>query len=84
MVEVARTIYRRLHAGVFAALRRLGWNVARTADFYSPLPVFSEVRETRGLWDRPTELVGVRYDLEAMKALRTGRSGRWAMGPGFR
>ena len=69
MVEVARTIYRRLHAGVFAALRRLGWNVARTADFYSPLPVLSEVAETRGRWDRPSELVGLRYDLEAMKGL---------------
>ena len=69
MVKVARAVYRRLHAGVFAALRRLGWNVARTADFYSPLPVLSEVAETRELWDRPNELVGVRYDLEAMKAL---------------
>ena len=69
MVKVARTIYRRVHAGVFAALRRLGWNVARTADFYSPLPVLSEVAETRELWDRPSELVGVRCDLEGMKAL---------------
>ena len=60
MLNVARTIYRRLHAGVFAALRRLGWNVARTADFYSPLPVLSEVAQTRELWDRPSELVGVR------------------------
>ena len=67
MVKVLRTIYRRLHAALFAGLRRLGWNVARTADFYSPLPVLSEVAETRELWDRPSELVGVGYDLEAMK-----------------
>ena len=67
MVKVLRAIYRRLHAGLFAGLRRLGWNVARTADFYSPLPVLSEVAETRELWDRPSELVGVGYDLEAMK-----------------
>ena len=69
MVKVARTIYRRLHATAFGVLRRLGWNVARTADFYSPLPVLSEVAETRELWDRPSELVGVHCDLEAMKAL---------------
>ena len=69
MLRLVRKIYRRLHAGVFAALRRLGWNVARTADFYSPLPVLAEVAETRELWDRPSELVGLRYDLEAMKAL---------------
>ena len=69
MLRLARTTYRRLHAAVFSALRRAGWNVARTADFYSPLPVLSEVAETRGLWDRPSELVGVHHDLEAMKAL---------------
>ena len=69
MLNVARTIYRRLHAASFATLRRLGWNVARTADFYSPLPVLSEVTESRALWDRPSELVGVGYDLEAMKSL---------------
>ena len=67
MVKVLRAIYRRLHAGLFAGLRRLGWNVARTADFYSPLPVLSEVAETRELWDRPSELVGVGFDLDEMK-----------------
>ena len=69
MVKVLRTIYRRLHAGLFAGLRRLGWNVARTADFYSPLPVLSEIAESREQWDRPSELVGVDYDLGAMKSL---------------
>lgn len=69
MVKVLRTIYRRLHAALFATLRRLGWNVARTADFYSPLPVLSEVAASRKSWDRPSELVGVDYDLEAMKSL---------------
>jgi len=69
MVKLLRAIYRRSHAALFAALRRLGWNVARTADFYSPLPVLAEVAETRELWDRPSELVGVDYDLDAMKSL---------------
>ena len=69
MVRVLKAIYRRLHAALFACLRRLGWNVARTADFYSPLPVLSEVAASRELWDRPSELVGVDYDLKAMKSL---------------
>ena len=69
MVKVLRTIYRRLHAALFACLRRLGWNVARTADFYSPLPVLSEGRGVPGVLDRPSELVGVDYDLETMKSL---------------
>jgi len=68
MLGFARKVYRRLHAGGFTALRRLGWNVSRTADFYSPLPVLSELRETREQWDRPSELIGVQYDLEAMKS----------------
>ncbi len=69
MVGILKAIYRRLHAALFAGLRLLGWNVARTADFYSPLPVLSEVAESRASWDRPSELVGVDYDLHAMKAL---------------
>ena len=69
MVRVLKAIYRRLHAALFATLRRLGWNVARTADFYSPLPVLSEVAASRESWDRPSELVGLDYDLEAMKSL---------------
>ncbi len=69
MVRVLKAIYRGLHAALFAGLRRLGWNVTRTADFYSPLPVLSEVASSRESWDRPSELVGVHYDLEAMKSL---------------
>ena len=69
MVRALKAIYRWLHAALFAALRNLGWNVARTADFYSPLPVLAEVAETREFWDKPSKLVGVDYDLEAMKSL---------------
>ena len=72
MLGLLKSLYRRLHAGLFAGLRRLGWNVARTADFYSPLPVLSEVAESRELWDRPSELVGLRYDLDGMKSLLAG------------
>lgn len=50
-------------------LNRAGWNVARTSDFYSPLPVLSELEATRDQWDRPSEMAGVDYDLETMKPL---------------
>lgn len=69
MANVLGAIYRRSHAALFAALRRLGWNVARTADFYSPLPVLAELAASRKLWDRPSELVGVDYDVDAMRRL---------------
>lgn len=56
-----------MHARLFRALRSMGWNIARTADFYSPLPVLEELAESRQHWDRPSSLVGVAYDLEMMK-----------------
>lgn len=64
-----RSIYRKTHAAVLRGLAALGLNVARTADFYSPLPVLADLEKTRELWDRPSELVGIRYDLGAMKEL---------------
>jgi hypothetical protein len=54
------------------AIRRgfgaLGYNVARKADYYSPLPVLDEIRETRARWDRPSELPGLDVDVEALSA----------------
>jgi hypothetical protein len=46
----------------------LGYNVARRSDYYSPLPVLEEIRETRSRWDRPSELVGLDVDVDAMAA----------------
>jgi hypothetical protein len=55
-----------------ATIRRgfgaLGYNVARKADYYSPLPVLDEIRETRARWDRPSELPGLDVDVDALAA----------------
>lgn len=40
----------------------LGYNVARKADYYSPLPVLDDLRRTRARWDRPSELPGLDVD----------------------
>ena len=61
--------YRAIHLGGRQTLSALGLNVYPTRDFYSPLPVFSEIRDTRHLWDKPSEMVGVQYNLDAMKTL---------------
>ena len=45
----------------------LGYNVARKADYYSPLPTESELERNVARWNRPSALVGVRYDVEAYK-----------------
>ena len=62
-----KSVYRKAHAAFYRTLRDLGWNIARTRDFYSPLPVLEELAETRNLWDRPSELVAVAYDLDTMR-----------------
>ncbi len=48
-------------------LNALGVNVSLTRNFYSAMPVLSELKSSRQLWDRPSELVGIPYDLEAIK-----------------
>jgi len=50
-------------------LARCGLNIALTRDYYSPLPVRAELLRHRARWDRPSALVGVGYDLDAMRAL---------------
>ncbi len=69
LLRPLRWLYRR---GLRAAQRTagaLGFNVARVADYYSPLPVLPDLVKSRARWDRPSELAGVAYDLEAMQSL---------------
>lgn len=52
-----------------ALVRRLarlfGYNIARKKDYYSPLP--ADLKKHALRWNKPSALVGVRYDLEAFK-----------------
>jgi hypothetical protein len=45
----------------------VGLNIDRMDDFFSPLPVRSELLKTRALWDKPGSMAGVSYDLDAIK-----------------
>jgi predicted O-methyltransferase YrrM len=72
VTALLRRLYRTLHRAALGAVARLGFNVARTADYYSPLPVRSELERTRKRWDRPSAMAGVEWDTPAMKA-RLGR-----------
>jgi hypothetical protein len=51
------------------ALRResLGYVIARKSDYYSPLPSEFELRKTFARWNKPRSLIGLRYDINAMK-----------------
>ena len=64
---VARRLYRGVVRTAVDALCRLGLNVARSRDYYSPLPVYSALARRRRRWDRPSALAGVRYDLDEMR-----------------
>jgi hypothetical protein len=39
-----------------------GYNIVKKGDYYSVLPVLSEIEATRHRWDRPSELVGVQVN----------------------
>ena len=65
----AQWVYRRFLNGGIRILNAFGLNVAKTRDYYSPLPLRRELRKTQQRWDRPSELIGLDYDLDAMKAL---------------
>ena len=64
-----RRAYRGLLRFVQDGLARCGVNVALTRDYYSPLPVRHELLRHRDRWDQPSALVGLDYDLDAMRAL---------------
>lgn len=55
----------------------VGFNVVKRRDYYSTLPVLEEIEQTRERWDRPSELPGVAYDVEAMKDRLTALADKW-------
>lgn len=62
-----RRLYRGARRGAIELLNRMGWIVARTSDFYSPLRPVGELRRRASRWHRPSALRGIRYDLDAIE-----------------
>ncbi|HEV8630570.1 MAG TPA: class I SAM-dependent methyltransferase [Thermoanaerobaculia bacterium] len=58
--------YGAVHRAAIATLERLGWVVARSDDYYSPLRPLGELRRNVSRWHRPSALAGVAFDLPAM------------------
>lgn len=48
-------------------LNAFGVNVSLMSNYYSPLPVVATLEKNKQRWTKPSELVGVRYDIESMK-----------------
>jgi len=76
-LSFAKSLYRRFFHGAIRSLNRLGWNLTRISDYYSPLPVRGELERHQDRWNRPSELVGLNFDLEAMKGLLGEILGRY-------
>jgi hypothetical protein len=59
-----------LRRGQIRATQRLfslfGFNIVKKADYYSVLPVLSEIEATRERWDRPSALTGLEIDVEVL------------------
>jgi predicted O-methyltransferase YrrM len=51
------------------ASEKAGLNVYPISNFYSPLPVISNLQKNMDRWCRPSEMIGIKYDIEAMKQL---------------
>lgn len=47
----------------------VGYNISRQKDYYSPLPTVSHLKKNINRWYRPSQLSGVKYDLNEMKDL---------------
>jgi predicted O-methyltransferase YrrM len=63
-----RRVYRGSRALVLRLINALGFNVMRTGDYYSPLPVPARLRATRARWQQPSAMVGIDYDLDALRS----------------
>lgn len=55
----------------------LGFNVVKKKDYYSTLPVLSEIEKTRHRWDRPSPMTGLSLDVPGMRKLLGELADRW-------
>jgi len=70
--RVFRRYGRRNSVAFRNSLNAAGYQVARDADYYSPLPSVSCLKTNAARWTRPSALRGVDYDIDAMKSTLSG------------
>ncbi|RYJ06449.1 MAG: class I SAM-dependent methyltransferase, partial [Actinomycetales bacterium] len=57
--------------------KALGYNIVKKSDYYSTLPVLSEIEATKARWDKPSALAGLDVDVAAMTQTLDGLVERW-------
>lgn len=65
--RIVFTLRRRRIRLVHRTAGLFGYNVVKRVDYYSTLPVLSEIERTRERWDRPSALTGLDLDVPAMR-----------------
>src|ERR1700691_4521123 len=65
---VSRRFARKNPKAFQRSLQAAGYQVARSEDYYSPLPSVARLKTNIARWNRPSALRGVDFDLEAMKS----------------
>jgi predicted O-methyltransferase YrrM len=55
----------------------LGYNVVKRKDYYSTLPVLSEIEQNRARWDKPSSLTGLDVDVPMMQKRLDVLADRW-------
>lgn len=75
-----RVVFAARRARIRGAMRVAGWfgfNIVKKDDYYSTLPVLTEIEATRHRWDRPSDLTGVAVDIDAIASTLVGLAARW-------
>src|SRR5262249_18742071 len=54
-----------------------GYNIVKKADYYSVLPVLSEIEATRERWEKPSALTGVDIDVTVLEKNLVTLAGSW-------
>jgi hypothetical protein len=75
-----RVVFAARRARVRSVHRFFGWfgyNVVKKADYYSTLPVLSEIEKTRARWDKPSPLAGLDIDVPGLRKRLAELADRW-------
>ncbi|KQY58103.1 hypothetical protein ASD11_00040 [Aeromicrobium sp. Root495] len=57
--------------------KALGYNIVKKGDYYSTLPVLTEIEATKARWDKPSALAGLDIDVPAMTETLDDLAKKW-------
>lgn len=67
-LSVRRPLKARFERNLQRLLARSGYTIARSDDYYSPLPPVDDLASRLGRWNRPSTLRGISFEIDEMKS----------------